>query len=198
MSLDPNRPPVPYVSGPRWDGQGPTSYHTPVSHYGQPQAIDWQLTPADLIEDPTDPPHKSRLILWVVGALALALVAVGIVGAHYILPDSGIKACKAMAGQGGVVKGDGTDIFTDSEYHQLRGAFEGSRFEDIKTAGVALTDMLRNVMPILAKVDAAKANGDDMASLELLPYVGTMQSTMQGMQTACANHGVTLPVTNAN
>lgn len=130
----------------------------------------------------------------VAGGVVLAiLLAVITTGAFLILSaldksgavatDSGVSACKAMADTVGK-NSDSQEKWGEPEYQAARMPFESSKHADLKVAGTNLIDTVYKVQ---------NQNLDDADFGEAMVTLQTLQTQWAALQTACANHGQTLP-----
>ncbi|MEU4566932.1 hypothetical protein [Micromonospora sp. NPDC023956] len=113
-------------------------------------------------------------------ALLLAVVA-GTAIYQAVREDSGITACKAMAGEGDGAKAldDGDDELSEAEYQKLRKQFADSDHEKIREHGTGLVDIVWEV--------SRMKEGEEAGALA---YLGPMSTHMTGLKTACANEGI--------
>jgi hypothetical protein len=138
---------------------------------------------------------KTKLRRNIVGGIALLAIFFLILGPALIImeltsddgpisTDSGISACKRMAENVGKDDGDDTP-WTEADYFAARAPFESSKHADIKVAGTNIVDAVYELEK------AADPNNDDLGSA--MVALNTVQTRWAGLQTACANHGVTVP-----
>ena len=128
--------------------------------------------------------------------LLLALLFVGLFwGAIFLLnalddskfsnKDSGISACEKMAENvGQPTKKDDGKPMTNDELQVAIMPFEASKYADIKVAGTNLVTTIYNV---------ENAPQDDESLGGAMALLSTLQTQWGQLQTACVNHGVTLP-----
>lgn len=126
------------------------------------------------------------------GVILLLILAVVTTGAFLILSaldksgavatDSGVSACKAMAENVG--KNSDSQEWGEPEYQAARMPFESSKHADLKVAGTNLIDTVYKVQ---------KQNLDDADLGTAMVTLQTLQTQWAALQTACANHGQTLP-----
>lgn len=160
----------------------PVSYEQdyPVSQGG------WQLN------QPRPPQKRGILNNNAIFFPIVVAIAVGIIGlSGWIvlykttwIPDSGIRACEAMAKQVQDANkkepsGD-SDKVTQKEYDQLREAFSDSRYKDIREPGVQLVDTIWTL----------QNTPEDQQAGMALASMGSMMSNLQSLQTGCKNHGI--------
>lgn len=168
----------------------PPSQQYPPHTYGQPQVYGQPTYPVQ------PPPRRSRSLMWASVALALAVVFAGS-GITYaynkglIFKDSGIKACEALR-QGnrtftGAAQND--TPMTEQQYKDLRKVFADSRFDDIRSHGTKLMDLVWQISQLTDSKDPE-------SGFALLPYVGPLTSEVSGLQSACADQGImfTIPI----
>lgn len=124
--------------------------------------------------------------------LAIFLVMMGALvfltdsfGSEVISKDSGVSACEKMAENVGKknVKG-GTDPWGEPEYQAAMLPFESSKHADIKVAGT-------NMVTTIYNLEKQSNNDEDLGGA--LVTLSTIQTQWGQLQTACANHGVTVP-----
>jgi hypothetical protein len=97
--------------------------------------------------------------------------------------DSGVSACQKMADNVGKNNGDNKPM-TEGDYRIAKFPFENSKYADIKVAGVNMVDTIYNL--------EKQSQGDEDLGGSMVTL--TMVTTQWGLlQTACANHGVTVP-----
>lgn len=135
--------------------------------------------------------QRNWLLIGIIGIVVLAVMAAAIwivVGPKVYDKaglDSGVNACK-MISEGKDAKGQPTkaaaaedsDVMTAEQYKDLRGIFNGSRHDDIKTAGLAFVDLMWQI----------QGAGDGAILL-----VGQMVTTYGALSGACASHGYVIP-----
>jgi hypothetical protein len=100
--------------------------------------------------------------------------------------DSGVAICKAIAENPGqkVVSAEG-----DAEQiREIRGMFADSRYEDIRTSGVALMDLA-------AQMDSTPKDGEEFGAALML--AGPLMSALAGLSGGCAEHGYMIPTVGA-
>lgn len=136
----------------------------------------------------------SKRVALILTAL-VALVGVGLVvaGASVLLDttqaskrvDSGVVACREFAKNATEGKTNSSNKpMTQAEYDKVRGPFVNSGHGDIKTAGTNLVDTIYKV---------SSKGTDDMDLGGAIMMMTTLQTQYSTLQTACENHGVTLP-----
>lgn len=91
-------------------------------------------------------------------------------------PDSGVQACKQLRDT--PINQKGKQPLTEKRYRDLRDKFQGSHDAAIRDNGTKLVDLAWQIGQ-----DESKA----------LVYMGPLMTAVTGLQTACANQGVTLP-----
>lgn len=96
--------------------------------------------------------------------------------------DSGVAACKRMAENVG--KSNKNETWGEPEYHAARMPFESSSHADIKVAGTNIVDTIWQM---------EKQSKDEENLGGALVTLTTVQTQWAALQTACANHGVTVP-----
>lgn len=126
------------------------------------------------------------------GLVLLAIFAVmfgGVVllskafGSDSVSTDSGVSACKKMAENVG--KNDGeNEVWGEAEYQAARMPFESSKHADIKVAG-------SNIVDTIWQMEKQSRSEQDLGGA--LVTLTTVQTQWAALQTACANHGVTVP-----
>jgi hypothetical protein len=130
--------------------------------------------------------------LTIIAALCGAVLfgGIGVLAVHAATPDSGVAACKTMASnmkKTDNIKSDGP--MTASKYHQIRKPFEKSKHSDVRVAGTNIVDTIYN-----GSKDLQTDSGDPGKSLgKAFALMGTLQAQWGQLQTACGNHGVTVP-----
>lgn len=99
--------------------------------------------------------------------------------------DSGISACEKMAENANKkdVKG-GDKTWGEPEYQAAMLPFENSQHADIKVAGT-------NMVTTIYNLEKQSNNDEDLGGA--LVTLSTIQTQWGQLQTACANHGVTVP-----
>lgn len=168
---------------------------SPGHHHPQPAATHgWPAQPVPPAPAPQGwpqppefhtPPPKRRTGLILAAAVVaglLVLTGVGYVAWQRFGPDPGIAACEAMAAKKSPVSDSanrGGDKLTKAQYLELRDVFDGSRHDDIRTAGLKLVDVLWQISQI--------PEGEEFGALA---FIGTATSAMTELTGACANHGI--------
>lgn len=124
--------------------------------------------------------------------LAIFLVMMGALvfftdsfGSEVISKDSGVSACEKMAenvGKKNVKGGDKT--WGEPEYQAAMLPFENSQHADIKVAGT-------NMVTTIYNLEKQSNNVENLGGA--LVTLSTIQTQWGQLQTACANHGVTVP-----
>ncbi|WP_204036387.1 hypothetical protein [Micromonospora qiuiae] len=134
----------------------------------------------------TTPAKPSRKPIIVAVLAAVAVLAVGAIGYAvwdgFIREDPGVAACKAMADgkqADGSAKTSDDDKLTEAEYREVRKVFEDSRHDKIREHGTALMD-------IVWQVDQLPEDQEFGA----LAFLAPMGTHISGLQTACADQGV--------
>ncbi|MFG1608450.1 hypothetical protein [Actinoplanes sp. NPDC049265] len=148
--------------------------------------------PTRAIRPPAPPPSHASRWPWVVLIAAVVFTASGIWYAYQhdmIVPDSGIRACEALAaGDKSVAAQDRDNNLTMSEYKHLRQVFARSRHRDIRDHGTKLIDVAWQM---------SRSPDDDLSALA---YLGPLVTHLTGLQSACADQGIfinlTPPATN--
>lgn len=138
--------------------------------------------PSVLVEPPVRP-------LWpwlaVVVVLSLALVAGGgwVLYDRVLREDTGVAACKAMAGHEKTESASGSsssdEKLTRDDYVRMRKVFADSRYADLREHGTKLMDILWQVSQLGADDEAVAMN-----------YLQPLTEHVSGLQSACADHGV--------
>ena len=124
--------------------------------------------------------------------LVAVLVLLGGVWTAYdrglIVEDSGVTACEAMRGGSTTFKTDPDDgkPLTEDEYRRARQVFAESRHDDIREHGT-------QVMDIVWRISQMK---DDDQTGALL-YAQPLATQVLGLESACADQGVFLPIATA-
>jgi hypothetical protein len=169
MSYDPNQQPYP----PTRPMSAPPPYTPVPPQYGPPPG---QFTPKRAAKWP-----------YLVLAAAVLFLASGVWTLYdqgLILKDSGVKACEALAGKDkailGVQNGKKAPL-TEQRYKLMRGVFADSRYDDIRNHGTKLMDLVWQIEQL----------GDD-PGMGAVAYMGPMMDHLTGLQSACADQGVTV------
>ncbi|MBL7260624.1 hypothetical protein [Paractinoplanes lichenicola] len=118
--------------------------------------------------------------------LALLVLGGGVWTAYdrgMLLADSGVDACEAMRGGSTTFRTDPAEAktMTEAEYHRAREVFADSRHDDIRDHGT-------KVMDIAWRISQTE---DDKAALL---YVQPLTTQVLGLESACADQGVFLPI----
>lgn len=189
MSFPPDDRTYEYRTGgfaPRTWTPAPAASVSPPGTYPPPSGFQFQ--PAH-----TSPPKKSRLgvvLVSVVGALvliggvALASVLTGIGPGAALTKDKGVRACEAISAvrDGRTLNVTGLGSGKDG-IAILRDAFNHSRYDDLKAAGTAAMDLLRQF----------KGTSDDAATGLAIVAGGQMVEKWSALSGACSAHGVDIP-----
>lgn len=122
------------------------------------------------------------LVLAILGlAGILAAAAIAFTPGHFTAKDTGVTACKTMA-DNMAKKKTNTKKMTEASYRKARAPFENSKFADIKVAG-------QNILDTVYQADT-QPDPDNIGGAMIL--LGSLQAQWGQLQTACANHGVTV------
>jgi hypothetical protein len=116
-----------------------------------------------------------------VAALSLVLLAGGgwLVYDRVLREDSGVAACRTLAGTERNKSGDAADDnLTRDEYVSMRKVFADSRYRDLREHGTKLMDVLWQVSQL--------GTDDEVA----MSYLQPLTEHLSGLQSACADHGV--------
>ncbi|GAA4587841.1 hypothetical protein BJY16_008354 [Actinoplanes octamycinicus] len=115
-------------------------------------------------------------------ALSLLLLAGGgwLLYDRVLREDSGVAACRALAGQEKSSSGTADDKLTKEEYLSMRQVFADSRYADLREHGTKLMDVLWQVSQLGADNEMA------------LTYLQPLTEHISGLQSACADHGVVI------
>jgi hypothetical protein len=97
--------------------------------------------------------------------------------------DSGVSACKTMADNMAKKQTASSKKMTEASYKKIRAPFENSKYADIKVAGM-------NIVDTIYQADT-QPDPDNIGGAMIL--MGTLQGQWGQLQTACMNHGVTVP-----
>ncbi|MDY7085643.1 MAG: hypothetical protein SYR96_11095 [Actinomycetota bacterium] len=138
------------------------------------------------MDDGGQPPAE-RAPRWPYALLAGALLVLGggvwtAYDRGMILADSGVGACEAMRGGSTTFRVDPADggAMTEAEYRRARQVFAGSRHEDIRDHGTKVMDIVWRM----------SQSGDDAKLL----YAQALTTHVLGLESACADQGVFLPL----
>lgn len=107
------------------------------------------------------------------------------------LKDGGITLCEKFRDEMKATPTAGkkdpkpAESLSESEYHKLRDMFAGSRYDDIRDAGIKFADLIWQMQKMF---DGAS---DDFGSA--LVMVGAFYSAYANLSGACGAHGVVLP-----
>jgi len=161
------------------------------------QPVQWRVAPPtgyfQPAPMPSPPPKRSRLgivLVAVVGALVLigggTLISVlaGVGPGAALTKDKGVRACEAITAVKDGRKLDASGIGEGKDgIAILRDAFNHSRYDDLKTAGTAAMDLMRQF---------AGASDDDSLGLAIVAG-GQMVEKWSALSGACSAHGVEIP-----
>jgi hypothetical protein len=138
------------------------------------------------------PPQPNRKAIIIAAATIVGVLAVGTLGFvvwdGYLRKDSGVAACEAMrdgkSPDGGANSGEDEKL-TEARYREAREVFEDSRHDKIREHGTALMD-------IVWQIDQLPKSQSSAA----LAFIGPMSTHLAGLQTACADQGVIVNLTD--
>lgn len=106
---------------------------------------------------------------------------------NVVVPDSGVQQCKDIAKNVSSGKTASNDSETTmAEYEAKKKPFQDSRYADIRVAGT-------NLITLFEQMDKLSKSDDDDAWGAGLVALGQLSSNWTALQTACSNHGVTVP-----
>ncbi|MEO3925271.1 hypothetical protein ABGB07_15580 [Micromonosporaceae bacterium B7E4] len=176
------------------------SYQSPITpdpYQAQPppqqQPAEPPLYATDLGAPAAHPrPRRSPILAAGIATLVALIVIFGVgyvVYTQFIREDTGIAACKAIRDGGtitGEPKSENSDKLTEDEYRELRSLFEDSDKEKIREHGTALVDLAWQISQM--------PDGQEMGALA---FIGPMGTHVAGLQTACADEGIIISLTNA-
>lgn len=124
--------------------------------------------------------HLPAAIATLVVAVLLTAATGWFVYTRVIRTDPGIVMCQAFRDGAADGSDDSEGTITPAEYHQLRDEFEKSRHDDIRQAGIRLTDVAWQFFQA----------GPDSAARPA--YQSQLLLALTDLQGACANHGVVI------
>ncbi|MGC4808484.1 hypothetical protein [Micromonospora sp. DT233] len=140
----------------------------------------------------TVPPQPNRKAIIISAAAIVGVLAVGTLGFvvwdGYLRKDSGVAACEAMRdgkSPDGRDKSPENKLVTEAQYRQLRKVFEDSRHDKIREHGTGLVDIGWQIEQL--------PEGQSSAALA---FIGPMGTHLAGLQTACADQGVIVNITD--
>ncbi|MBM2618923.1 hypothetical protein JIG36_25515 [Actinoplanes sp. LDG1-06] len=128
---------------------------------------------------------------YVVLVAALLVLGGGVWTAYdrgMIVSDSGVEACEAMRGGSTTFRTDPAEgePLTEDQYRRARQVFAGSRHDDIREHGTRMMDIVWRMSQM-----------EDQDATEALLYAQPLVSQVVGLESACADQGVFLPVRKA-
>lgn len=128
-----------------------------------------------------------RIILLFIGAFGTAAIVTGVaiaVTPGHFKEDSGVTACKTLAKNVQDKKSGSDNPMTKAQYEKARTPFENSSYSDIRVAGT-------NVISTVYKADSKKIQDGDIG--HAIALMNVLETQWGALQTACGNHGVTVP-----
>jgi hypothetical protein len=136
----------------------------------------------------TDERRSSSWLIFVAGLVAAALVVLAGVGwalfDDALGKDPGVAACESIRDRDLIAAASGEQPLSEQEYRRLRARFAESGREPLREHGTRFMDAVWNV----SNVRQGQTTG-------AIGFLEPLTTHAQGLQSACADHGVYITLT---